>query len=127
MLARALGDRISYDQKYDGIKVGFTPSWNGYEPVNVDRSYARGFPLHTYRARSHRFTSNSGSLPDFSNPRAKPRRLANPRSFLLSPNAVKIDFSATCAKAAFPSVSVSSLYRFHVLFRGVFLRSQTIR
>jgi len=68
--SRALGDRISYDQKYDSIKVGFTPPWNGYEPVNVDRGYARGFPLHTYRARSHRFTSNSGSLRLFQ-PRAR--------------------------------------------------------
>lgn len=38
----ALQDRISYDQKYDSIKVAFTPSRNGYEPVNVDLAATHG-------------------------------------------------------------------------------------
>jgi len=38
-LSLSLQDRISYEQKYEGIKVAFTPFWNGYEPLNVDRGY----------------------------------------------------------------------------------------
>lgn len=47
-LSRALVDRISYDLKYDGIKVGFTPTRNCYEPVNVDRARLRAEISFTY-------------------------------------------------------------------------------
>lgn len=113
---RARSDRISLrGLKYDSIKVGFTASRNGYEPVNVDRALARarGFFPHvcTYtRSIPLGFTSNGGP------PRLSRSSLLEraQRCLLLVDRLGRRREDGFFAVA--PSVLVSSLYRFRVLF-----------